>query len=451
MQRPHIDPSTGRARYLLRTLPDGTVRQISPLTGTVVWTVPGRSHRPLPTLVERGQPLAPSDLDHRCAFCAGRQLETPPEKARLVLDPARGGLEPWRILRHVTADTLAATRAEVRRIPNLFEILGYDYWHANHGFEIPDDVRVRTAAYTATTTGREHVLDVLRARARAGGASADSVDSLAEDAFQDRAARLFAGSHDVIVARRHFVDGATMDDELASSGDLTVQEHHALIALTVDAARELAALEHVAHVSVFQNWLRPAGASFDHLHKQLVAIDEYGPLLERIVGMLEQVPDLFSEAIVDPASEDGLVIARNDHAIALAGVGHRYPTVEIFSTGREHRPWEHSPDAIRGVSDVLHACHVATGRQVPTNEEWHFRPRGVRVAMPWRIDLKWRISTLAGFEGGTRIHVNTISPMVLRERMVAALLGHRDSGRIAEMAIGDECANRSGALSYVDP
>src|SRR5450756_542788 len=28
-------------------LPDGTVKQVSPLTGTVVWTVPGRAHRPL--------------------------------------------------------------------------------------------------------------------------------------------------------------------------------------------------------------------------------------------------------------------------------------------------------------------------------------------------------------------------------------------------------------------
>ncbi len=450
MQRPHLDPSTGRPRYLLKKLPDGTVRQVSPLTGTVVWTVPGRSHRPLPAVMPPGRPLAPSDFDHRCAFCAGRRLETPPEKSRLVLDPAMDGPEPWRILRHVPADGLQATPAAARRIPNLFEILGYDYWHANHGFEIPDEVRARAATYASTSAGRSHLIDVLRARARAGGASPDSVASLSGEGFLDRAGRLFAGSHDVIVARRHFVDGATMDDELASAGDLTVQEHHALIALTVDAARELSALEHTAHVSVFQNWLRPAGASFDHLHKQLVAIDEYGPLMERIIGMLEGTPDLFSSAIVDAAAEDRLVIAENDHALALAGVGHRYPTVEIYSTAAEHRPWEHSPEQIRGVSDVVHACHAASGRLVPTNEEWHFRPRDVRVSMPWRIELKWRISTLAGFEGGTRIHVNTIDPMTLRERVVAALRVHRESGRIADMALGDECAHRSGALGYVD-
>ena len=34
------------------------------------------------------------------------------------------------------------------------------------------------------------------------------------------------------------------------------------------------------YVVVFQNWLKPAGASFDHLHKQLVAVDERGAQAE---------------------------------------------------------------------------------------------------------------------------------------------------------------------------
>ena len=87
------------------------------------------------------------------------------------------------------------------------------------------------------------------------------------------------------------------------------------------------------YVVAFQNWLRPAGASFDHLHKQLVAIDEYGPLMTRVLGMLRDAPDLFNTTIADPAARDRLVIAENDHCIALAGVGHRYPTVEIYATG----------------------------------------------------------------------------------------------------------------------
>ena len=69
-----------------------------------------------------------------------------------------------------------------------------------------------------------------------------------------------------------------MDDELASSGDLSPVEHHAFLALTVRGSRTSSRSNPFArHVVAFQNWLRPAGASFDHLHKQLVAIDEYGP------------------------------------------------------------------------------------------------------------------------------------------------------------------------------
>ncbi|GAE69287.1 galactose-1-phosphate uridylyltransferase [Cutibacterium acnes JCM 18909] len=35
------------------------------------------------------------------------------------------------------------------------------------------------------------------------------------------------------------------------------------------------------------------------------------------------------------------------------------------------------------------------------------------MPVPWRIILKLRTSTLAGFEGGTKIYVNTISPTTL--------------------------------------
>ncbi len=445
-REPELDP----LGYLLQQLPDGTVRQRSPLSGTVVWTVPGRSHRPLSAPAPRPLPLQPGDQDRRCAFCAGRQLETPPEKARLVLDPGAGPPQPWQILRHRRVDQLDDTVAAVRRIPNLFEILPFEYWHANHGYEIPAPVRTRAQAYCATPAGREHALAIMRTRARAGGASAQQAAALPADALVADSVRLFASAHDVIVARRHFVDGASCDDELASAGDLTPEEHHALMALTIDAARDLAGdIPFAAYVSIFQNWLRPAGASFEHLHKQLVAIDEYGPLMTRILGMLDHTPDLFNVAVVDLAVHDRLIIAENEHAIALAGVGHRYPTIEIYSTGAAQRPWEHPVEAVRGMSDLLHACHAATGRLVPTNEEWHYHPVGVARAMPWRVNLKWRISTLAGFEGGTKINVNTISPTQLRERMISALLDLRASGRIAPLVIGDECEHRSGRLGYL--
>ncbi len=440
---------TGPAVRVLEQLPDGTVRQQSPLTGTVVWTVPGRSNRPIASALPAPRPLPAGGLEATCAFCSGRYLDTPPERARLVLDPAVGGPTPWHILRDVPAEHLRDTVADFRRFPNLFEILPFAYWHANHGYAIPAPAEARARDYLATPAGRAHVLAITRTRMRASGLDPEASPAEPRARLLEHAAPLFASSHDVIAAHRHFTDAATMDDELASSGDLTPLEHHAFVTLTVESLADMGRANPFArYVVAFQNWLRPAGASFDHLHKQLVAIDEYGPLMTRVLGMLRDEPDLFNTAVCDPAARDRLVIAENQHAIALAGVGHRYPTIEIYSTGVAQLPWEHSPDALRGVSDVLHACHAATGRSVPTNEEWHYRPVGAEAAMPWRINLKWRVSTLAGFEGGTKINVNTISPFTLRERMVDTLAGLRSAGRIEPMAIGDECSHRTGALRY---
>jgi hypothetical protein len=68
--------------------------------------------------------------------------------------------------------------------------------------------------------------------------------------------------------------------------------------------------------------------------------------------------------------------------------------------------------------------------------------------MPWRIVLKWRISTPAGFEGATGVYVNTIDPWGLRDRVVPRLAELRAQGRIAHMAVGTECGDVRGALRY---
>ena len=101
------------------------------------------------------------------------------------------------------------------------------------------------------------------------------------------------------------------------------------------------------------------------------------------------------------------------------------------------------------MSNLIHAIHAATGPDVPTNEEWHYRPIDVDVAMPWRIVLKWRISTLAGFEGATKIYLNTLDPWTIRDRVVARLLTLRDDGKVSpDLRIGTEAECRPNSLRY---
>ncbi|MGP5113108.1 DUF4921 family protein [Corynebacterium casei] len=376
---------------------DGTIKQINPFSGTEVWTVPGRGDRPLQGPQVEKNPIEPGE--HACAFCWERKLETPPEKARMLADAT--------VLRNVLADELDATVPEFRRIPNLFEIVTFDYWNANYGLEVDEELINRYMA-----TGYEHVQSVVEAKTK---------KRFDGEELKAHARGFFSGGHDVIVARRHFVEGAKDSPQLASAGTLNADEHTRFIAFTVDAMEDLYAKNtYATYVVAFQNWLKPAGASFDHLHKQLVAIDDRGRTLRSLEKLVLDNPNIFNEKGLDVARREDLVIAENEHAVLFAGFGHRYPTLEVYSKN-QGRPWEHTPEQIRGVSNLLHMAHRAIGADVPCNEEWHHQPTEVECAMPWRINLKLRVSTLAGFEGGTHIYLNTISPWDLRDKVRAAL------------------------------
>ncbi len=433
----------------LTALADGTLKQLNPFTGTEVWTVPGRGNRPLGLAHPDPRPLDSDAVGATCAFCEDRYDETPPEKSRIVATDHGHG-HGHETLYGVPAAQMFDTVAEFRRVPNLFEILSYEYWHANYGYTLPVRVAERRRAYLASAQGRAHVLRVIDAKLRAAGRSSSQIAALSEEERIDAASGFFGGGHDLIIARRHYVPGATDDSQLAGSGTLSVADHRLFLDATLEAVEGLYDLNRYArYVTVFQNWLKPAGASFDHLHKQLVAIDERGVQNEATLAKLRINPNLFNEVASNYASYRNLMIAENDHALAFAGFGHRYPTIEVFSKSEHSFPWEHTRDERDAMSDLIHAMHAATGADIPSNEEWHYRPLDVEAPMPWRVMLKWRISTLAGFEGATKIYLNTLTPQSLRDRVVERLFALRNQGRVApDLKIAFEAPCRPNALRY---
>jgi len=420
---------------------DGTLKQLNPFSGTQVWTVPGRGNRPLSVPLKEPEQLKPEDFTARCNFCVDKLLQTPPEKSRTVSRDGR-----WEVLRDLLPHELGDTQAAFRRVPNLFEIVSYDYWAQNYGFTMDESRANQMERYLADDEGRRHVLDIVRTRLKASGQD----DNVSEEELLSHAPAYFGGGHDVIIARRHFVDGATDSTQLASSGTLSLDEHYGFIAFTIDSLRDLYERNRYApYVSVFQNWLAPAGASFEHLHKQLVAIDERGMHSELEIAKLRQNPNMYNEWGVNFASYHNLIIAENDYAVMCAGVGHRYPTINVYSKSPTPEPWRQTEEEVRGMSDILHAAHAGTGPEVPCNEEWHHKPIDLDVPMPWRINIKWRVSVLAGFEGGTKINVNTLSPYDIRDRMVSSLYELREQGRISnEIRIATECAPARNVLRY---
>ncbi|MCT1450397.1 DUF4921 family protein [Corynebacterium sp. p3-SID1194] len=443
MTHPTVPLSTplSASRDPLQRMADGTLKQLNPFTGTQVWTVPGRGNRPLSVPLKEPEQLKPEDFTARCNFCVDKLLQTPPEKSRTVSRDGR-----WEIIRDLLPHELGDTQAAFRRVPNLFEIVSYDYWAQNYGFTMDESRANQMERYLADDEGRRHVLDIVRTRLKASGQD----DNVSEEELLSHAPAYFGGGHDVIIARRHFVDGATDSTQLASSGTLSLDEHYGFIAFTIDSLRDLYERNRYApYVSVFQNWLAPAGASFEHLHKQLVAIDERGMHSELEIAKLRQNPNMYNEWGVNFASYHNLIIAENEHAVMCAGVGHRYPTINVYSKSPTPEPWQQTAEEVRGMSDILHAAHAGTGPEVPCNEEWHHKPIDLDVPMPWRINIKWRVSVLAGFEGGTKINVNTLSPYDIRDRMVSSLYELREQGRISnEIRIATECAPARNVLRY---
>ena len=376
-----------------------------------------------------------------CVFCEGRYLETPPEKARVVRS---GGT--FVTHKNLTVEDVQASKAEFRRVANFYEIVRYEYWRINYDHKLDAEIASRRDKYLSTDGGKEHVNAMVERKKRELPLRDDSTPVLTDS--------LFGGSHDLIIARRHYKPDATHEEDLRSSGDLSPDEHFQYFQLTCDAIRDLHRHNRrIVYVAVFQNWLAPAGASLAHLHKQVVGIDELGLSVERALATCKRKPNFFNEMVLAPAVTQNLVFAENDDAIALVEVGRRFPTIGIYAKG-PHGPGHQdlAAVAIRGMSDLVHACHAALGNTKPCNEEWYYKPEGTSGHMPWHILLLHRTNVPAGFEHSTRIYINPLTPDEFCGSLIPALHTLRRDGKIVDsILLSQECHRRLAPLSYLYP
>jgi galactose-1-phosphate uridylyltransferase len=426
---------------------DGTIKQLNPFTDNEVWSVPGRNAKPAQNPLDlEPQPLSPGDLTSYCAFCSDRIFETPPEKSRLIL--AEDGT--YHRADHVRPSEMNEMTWLFRRVPNLFEIVTVDYWKKNYHYALSKENLEWKEMYLSDKTGREHVFEILAYKLRAMGMTQQAIDEIPEVSKLVMADAFFGGGHELVIGNPHFTPNAANNSQLFSSGDLTPEEHHQYFKFTIDSMIDIfASNRYIRYISVFQNWLAPAGASFDHLHKQLVGIDDWGASIRHQLDMLRQDPNVFNELGANLVGMHNLIFAENENAIAFAGIGHRHPTIEVFSKSYFSRPYEQSDEEIHGMSDLVHACHAATGGDISCNEEWYYTPIDAVYKMPWHVLIKWRVNTAAGFEGGTSIYINPIAPLDLRDRLVPNLYRLRNEGKISSsIRIAEECRIYPNPLRY---
>lgn len=426
---------------------DGTIKQINPFNMNEVWTVPGRGARPFDFAKSKIRKLIETEKLKNCPFCPHNYLSTPPEQVRVVRDNGN-----YNYIRNVNASNLSNTTAEFRLVPNLFEIITYNYWVKNYNFKLNNQQKESMERYISTREGLNHVIDIVDYKLKNCGYSEEEISSMSKRQKLREAEAFFGGTHKIIITKKHYIENAKFDDDLASSGYLSQDEHFQYFKFTIKSMEEIYnSNQYVRYVSVFQNWLQPAGASIEHLHKQLVGLDEWGTSIENELSVLKENPNIYNEAAVNFAIYNNLVIADNDFVIAFADIGHLYPTIAVYSKSQNARPYQHTDDETRGVSDMIHSIHAALENHTPCNEEWYYSPKDSLYVMPWHILIKLRTNNPAGFEGGTKIFINPISPFALRDEIVSKLYDLRKNRFISgNIRISEECRLKPNLLRYVN-
>ncbi|HEY5037892.1 MAG TPA: DUF4921 family protein, partial [bacterium] len=191
------------------TMPDGTLKHINPLTGTEVWTVPDRAHRPLYNrALKPPKPLLKTPKENFCDFCESEYFRTPPEKARLT----KTDNGQYQKMEKLSPDLIEASHALFRRVANLFEIVTIDYWIKNHGFQFTLAQAQWKKSYLENAKGLEHVLQITDSKLKLTGKTLEEISNIPQAEKIKLADAFFGGAHELIIYGHHFKPGAQWDN-----------------------------------------------------------------------------------------------------------------------------------------------------------------------------------------------------------------------------------------------
>jgi UDPglucose--hexose-1-phosphate uridylyltransferase len=195
--------------------------------------------------------------------------------------------------------------------------------------------------------------------------------------------------------------------------------------------RRMAALadrDDLAWAMVFKNSGPRAGASLEHLHSQLVALDFVPPFMQAELAAAEAATDPFGD-LLRAARSAGRIVAEAGGVVALVPPAPRQP-YETWLVPTDPEPFLHAttPARIDAVAELTR-MFVARLDQLVAGADYnwwlHQLPFG-RYAAPglaakwhWHLEILPRLSPLAGFELGTGCHVTTVSPQDSARRLGA--------------------------------
>jgi UDPglucose--hexose-1-phosphate uridylyltransferase len=304
------------------------------------------------------------DAADACPFCEGREERTPPE----VWASRSGGGEP---------DRPGWTQ---RSVPNLFPVLG----EAAAGSEPAVEPGVPESGLASS-------IDPLATATRSGE----------PNLFRSQPA---TGAHEVIVhAPEHVTALAELPEERFAGAVSAWRER--MRAHSADAS----------YVHLIVNEGPDAGASLEHSHAQLYALDFVPAVIarerERAAAYHERTmgADLLGDLLGEEVRRRERLVAIDDDAALLCPWASRSP-FELRVVPRRPAPSFEADEAGAGMLRAGLRALAAVFERPPQLNLWiRTAPRGTE-RFCWHVDVVPRLTVRAGFELGTGVDINVYPP-----------------------------------------
>ena len=335
-----------------------------PTTDRKVLIAEGRALRPQDFVDQ----VAPPSGDHRlnCPFCPGNEHHTPHELK--VVNDSQGN---W----------------QVRVVPNKYPAV------AIGESQPPAPPAPAMAA------------DLERTADPASDPAGDLRPPLAGVARAD-------GVHEVVIeSPRHVRDWA----------DLTPAELATVLGVLRDRIEHAYAVHQMQAALVFKNVGEAAGASLEHVHTQLVALPYVPEVLERELRIAAAYQArtgacLMCELLAEELRRGERLVVENESFVAFTAFAGRQP-YETWVVPKQHAGGftqlggEESQALAAILSELVH--RLGSVLACPAyNVVLHTAPVADSrlAAFHWHWEIIPRSTALAGFEWGTGMHINSLSP-----------------------------------------
>jgi len=225
---------------------------------------------------------------------------------------------------------------------------------------------------------------------------------------EPQASRPAHGVHEVVIeSPRHDTSILTIEPAGWRAGWELIQQRLAT----------LAARDDLAWGTVFKNSGPLAGASLEHVHSQLVAVDFLPPGLAAELAAAAGQSDPFAELLA-AAERDDRVVTRAGGLVAVVPGAPRQPC-EIWIVPERREPYFHAAgrEAAGAVATLTGDLIGRLGRVLPGADynwwlheaAWSDHPAAAATdRWHWHLEILPRATPLAGFELATGCHISAM-------------------------------------------